>query len=222
MDTIGFSVIFDEAKGAHFYEKLLDQMLAENCSAIEVHAYDLDRFEQQQGIVDIIKKFDFISVHYSGDNIVYHIDMVAKLDAHILTIHPNSINEWTEKKESIRRLLSIENMDWRKSYGTSVEDMKLAFAQIPSAVWTFDLNHIYSIDPTMELADDFHESFDNLSHYHLSGFKDDKLPHAPLCETRQDIIIQKLQKDRPIIIESFGVDNIVNFKQELGYIRERI
>lgn len=222
MNKIGFSVTFNSVKGIPFYLNLLQEMLLENCKAVEVHAYNLDRFEQHQSIIDLIKKFDFISVHYSGHDINYHIDLASKIGAHALTIHPNFVSEWIKASKSLFCLISFENMDWRKKFGTNVDDMKSVFKQIPDASWTFDLNHIYSIDPTMKLADDFYRSFDNLSHYHLSGFKDNSLPHTQLYETKQDIIIQSVKKDSPIIVESFGVDDIVNFKLELEYVRERI
>ena len=82
-----------------------------------------------------------------------------------------------------------------------------------------EFSHIYTIDPSMRLADEFNNACFDLSHYHISGYKNRKLNHIPMYKTKQNIIINTISTMKPIIIESFGVDDIVDFKHELCYIK---
>jgi len=87
---------------------------------------------------------------------------------------------------------------------------------------TLDLQHCFVNDPTMKLAQDLQMKFHGrIVEYHISGFEE-KAPHYPLYETRQDIIIESLiYKTIPIIIESV-FDICGDEQDELRYIQKRL
>src|SRR3569833_158777 len=115
-------------------------------------------------------------------------------------------------------------MDWLKTFGNTVDELKQVFAELPNAVWTFDVNHIKTTDPSMDLAKSFYaELGSRLRNYHHSGFVDKNLAHTLLADTKQDDIIAKVEDlSKPIIIESLGAQNIDRFKEELNYIVPRL
>lgn len=218
INAIGFSVTFSKTKTIEFYTTLLRQMLVTGCTAIEIHTNELNKFEQHPQILKLIKKFDIIYLHYCNSDVYYHLDLAIMLNANAITIHPNAVEDWSKIEKSYYYLISIENMDCTNKFGVNISDMTNLFNQIPGSNWTCDLNHIYTIDQNMQLADEFKNACFDLNHYHISGYKNSKFNHIPLYKTKQNIIIDNIWTMKPIIIESFGVDDIMDFMHELIYI----
>ena len=228
MSQIGFAVILTEEKGALFYERILTDMLEAGCEAIEIHTPDYHEMKPDSELIKIIRQFTYRSIHTRGliaedkctDKLRYYTELAEKIDTHAFTVHPNIMDEWSWLVKYFGDLLSYENMDWRKPFATLPSHMKEVFSQAPNARWTYDLNHVYTVDPSMKLADEFYDSFSNLGHYHISGFKDADLPHTTLYTTHQDIIAEYVRTDHPIIIESFGIYDIQDFQLELDYTKK--
>jgi len=113
--------------------------------------------------------------------------------------------------------IAIENMDKRKSIGVSVEGMKRI---MDKGAWGFvlDLNHCYSIDPSMELARKFAEKFrERLVGIHLSGYVN---YHELLYVTRQREILEAIPDiDIPIILEGMCTRENFDLKKEVEYVR---
>lgn len=213
---LGFSVIFSKSNKEGFYIELLARMLKLGCKSVEINAFNFD-FNSAERLEKTLKEFDFLSIH-ANHKLALSIKLGNKLRANIITVHPNLISQCHGEGERI----SFENMDWRKPYGKTISEMESVFRQVPGASFTCDLNHIFTNDPSMRLVEDFDRTFSNISHYHISGFKDEKTPHAPLFMTRQDIILKSIHKDKPVIIESYGGNDIINFETELNYINKII
>ena len=75
----------------------------------------------------------------------------------------------------------------------------------------------------MSLANEFYDNFRHyLGHYHLSGFAGENLDHTTLHTTRQDVIISHIKTNHPVIIESFGIQDISDFRTELNYITHKL
>lgn len=135
-------------------------------------------------------------------------------------VHPDVVSDFNYFNLRYGSLLAYENMDNRKEFGKTVEDMENVFAQSPQAKWVFDVNHVYTVDPTMKLADDFFNKFkDRLIHYHLSGYGGF---HNPLCLTREDIILKGIKSiDFPIVDEGQTIQKNV-LSEEYDYIVKRL
>lgn len=110
-------------------------------------------------------------------------------------------------------------MDRAKVFGQTPSDMRTVFDDAPQAQWTFDLNHVYSNDDSMQLVDDFYDLSDRLAHYHVSGYGGPELPHTTLHDSNQNIILRSIRTNHPIIIESYGTADIADFHDELVYVR---
>ncbi len=209
---------------------LLSEMLSYGCTAIEIQAREHDGFEQSEQIVGLIKRFtyrsihtaDLISVHDNKFEVEYYSNLLGVIDAHAITVHPHTMITWSWLRSYFGTKTSFENMDWRKPFAKTPEDMAKVFTNFPDARWTYDLNHVFTNDSSMKLSKDFYTTLGNLGHYHISGFKDDHLPHTKLFETRQDSIITSVEDERPIIIESFGIEDIHEFKKEYDYVTARL
>lgn len=144
------------------------------------------------------------------------IHNIHPLDA--VVFHPDTIVDATVLKKA-NFPVAFENMDNRKPYGTTPEDLKKLLDKDPSFRFVLDVNHIKTNDPTMKLADQFYASLGNrLTHYHVSGLGTDK-PHVPLIETQQKEIVAAIQSiDAPVICES-GI-NPKDIKKEKEFIEK--
>lgn len=121
-----------------------------------------------------------------------------RLGMRAMVIHPDLVSDWSVfNKYSI--VLAVENMDKNKNFGANVDDLNRVFGAIDARM-VLDLNHCYTLDPSMRLARDFYKQFkDRITHLHISGYRED---HVPLFETKQDGIISAIpDRTLPMIIE---------------------
>lgn len=228
MNKLGFSVIFSPKKDTQFYVQLLSGMLAYGCEAIEVHTPVHDTTVHDIDILSLLKKFPYRSIHASDiesyghnkDEINYYQKLSSQINAQTITFHPHAMQSWDWLTQYFKNTVSFENMDWRKPFAKTVNDMKKIYNDYPDSSLTLDLNHLYSNDPTMALAEDFYAAFTNIAHYHISGFSDEALPHTTLHTTKQNKIISSIHTEHPIIIESLGIDDIADFRKEYDYVSE--
>lgn len=185
--------------------------------------------------INLISKFKYRSIHMpvlNDNNIIHYPDpsidkwlnvidiIITEINPHTILFHPDQVDNfnWANKKYGNR--LAFENMDSRKSFGKTVEDMSKVFELCPNAKFVLDVNHAYTNDKTMKLADSFYSIFrDRLIHYHLSGFGGF---HNALCTTREDIILNGIKSfDIPIVHEGNLLANNL-LKKEFKYISKRI
>lgn len=139
-----------------------------------------------------------------------------------IVVHPDQVVDRSVFKQYSHLPFSVENMDERKTTWRSVSDIKKILDENPNLWFTFDLQHCYVNDPTMQLAKDFHkELWDRIVEYHIAWYHSELL-HYPLFKTHQDIIIQAIEKtDVPIIIES-TFDKAGELQKEIEYIKKVI
>lgn len=167
---------------------------------ISVHGPNLFNLSDKK-LKETLLDLEEINSKYEVDNIVFHIG--------------SSVN-WQLVKEIISAPVSVENMDNQKKRGKTVESVKRVIDKHDFNL-TLDLQHCYTNDRSMNLANRFHEELgDKIIEYHLSGF-DHELLHYPLFKTKQDKIIDALKKDAPVIIES-TFDEVNEAQKELNYI----
>ena len=110
-------------------------------------------------------------------------------------------------------------MDNRKESHKNPTDFDEIFSQDKNYKLVLDINHIYTNDSSMKLADIFYKKFgDRISQLHVSGYID---YHNPLFETKQMNIIKAIQDfNIPMIIES--VLSVEDLEKERNYILQAI
>jgi hypothetical protein len=230
MNTIGFSIVIGRLDETALVRNL-QSMQDAGCGAFELNIAGGLVPDFSPGLLDLLRSFDYRSIHLpdlssarqDGVTIGAYLNMAGQLDAHSLTIHPHTVKDWSLPATTFGSRLAIENMDWRKPFGRYPDELEQVFRKAPASKWTFDVNHIYSIDPTMALGEEFYRRFgDRLAHYHLSGFAGEALPHTTLLNTRQGQMMAAIYDNKPIIIESFDEQGIAGFQAELSYIQSRL
>lgn len=184
----------------------------------------LDRVTQKD-----VEGFEYVSLHapaipYGNDDesssvferiLRFHND-VRPLDR--VVFHPNLIEDFSILAAT-GLPIGVENMDWRKESMKRPDEFHALFVEHPDWKLVLDLNHIYTIDPTMALAHEFYRMFgDRMAHVHLSGFT---TLHDPLFATQQRQIIRALERtDVPIIDES-GMD-VEDLEKERSYVLDSL
>jgi hypothetical protein len=153
--------------------------------------------------------FRYISVHGpSKDREIEEAELVTRLRglsqwAHGIVMHPDTIEE-PDWYRSLGRELLIENMDSRKEWGRTRDELAAVFEELPEAGFCFDIAHAWSIDPEMAVAGDLLDEFGNrLRHVHLSSLSPD-LHHIPLTEEHEELFHPVLKRcvDVPWILEA--------------------
>lgn len=172
-----------------------------------------------------LEGFEYVSLHapnlggFTNEELEKYLEEIEeaqqKFNFNCVVLHPDGIENW-EIFSRFNIPWAIENMDQRKDFGGSVEDLREVFEQI-DAKMVIDLNHCYVNDNSMGLASDFTEAFgDRITEIHLSGFE---WLHEPLFRTRQSEILEAIHdKSLPIIIES-GCETVGDAKKEFEYIK---
>lgn len=204
-------------------------MLATGCSAIELHTPRHDTIDDT-ALLHLISKFSYRAIHTSDlhslaedqETLKYYKALAERIDAAAITIHPHTMQTWRWVADYFGDKASFENMDRFKPFGKSPEDMQRIKRECPTARWTFDINHVFTNDESLGSVPHFYTALGTPGHYHISGFRDESLPHATLHTTKQDAIIRAIATDSPIIIESLGIEDIHLFREEYDYIIKRI
>jgi hypothetical protein len=197
------------------------------CGAIEVMIHRLSDVADFTKLKEAdLHGFDYVSVHapiYKGEErgeYIKALEEIAKLHKKVgfkaVVLHPDMFDDFDFLKY-FDLPFAFENMDNRKETCKDVESMREVFEEF-NIPMVLDLNHCYSNDPTMKLADDLVVAFhDRIEEIHLSGFD---TFHDPLFKTKQGIILDAIpDTSLPIIIESV-VDTVEDLNSELNYIKE--
>lgn len=188
----------------------------------------LERERQMMPDLDQVpwNKFSYYSLHAPAVDFIYRDDEVThsllsrieklheKYNFDLIVFHPDIVEDFTIfQKYNIP--LAFENMDHRKSVAVDIEGMKEIFALV-DAKMVLDLNHCYTIDPSMNLAREFYDNFkDKIAEIHLSGFE---TFHEPLYKTKQLEIIEAIPDLNLSIIIEAGQNSVEDIKNEFGYI----
>ena len=145
--------------------------------------------------------------------------LYAAIGAELVVIHPDVVDDW-EVFNDFPMQIGVENMDSRKSSFRDVESMRSLFDQHENFKMVLDLNHCFTNDPTMKLAERFIETLgDKVGQIHLSGFAGF---HEPLFQTKQLEILKYCRElNAPIVIESVLPD-AADIKKEFDYIVENL
>jgi hypothetical protein len=193
---------------------------------IEVCFAKAGEVEKLSDIIPFVEKYPYKSIHLPSDmkyrnddqtrNILDKVSLFYNsIGADLILVHPDLVEDWSVFDDYPLKW-AIENMDNRKLSYQQLSDLKKFFEQKNNWKMVLDLNHCFSNDKTMKLAEDFIGEFkDRIAEIHLSGFVD---YHEPLYKTKQNIIMDFCKKiDVPIIIES-TFDSVDEVEKEFEYI----
>lgn len=191
--------------------------------AIELGYTNFERLQENvsEEAAEVIRQFNYVSIHapvliskdpkvwmrYPSKEGCVAVEKILKIaervDADTILFHPDEIDDFDWLSKKIGDRLAFENMDGRKSFGKTAEDLKEVFEKVPNAKWVCDVNHFYTIDESMEIAEEFHENFhDRLCHYHLSGFGGH---HEALHISKEDVILRGVKDFSVPIINEGGI-----------------
>ena len=241
MIKLGYSLGGSKPKCPSIKERV-DIVLSVQNHAVEISYLIADRLKDKldSNTIKKIKEFKFISIHapiiidninkewvkypsLEGNAFVDQILKVAEdVNADIILFHPDLIGDFKWLNEKIGKRLAFENMDIKKSFGKTVEDLKKVFIESPQAKWVCDVNHIYTMDQSMKLSTELHKNFkDRLAYYHLSGYGGH---HDALHVSQEDIILEGIKDfSVPIIDEGKMLkDGLESLLKENEYILERL
>lgn len=209
-------------------QRIIDIQKSIGCNAIEMGCIRKERLLELSNLnaEDIRSHFGHLSIHAPTDlkyganeetegilNLIaeahrrFHFDLVV--------FHPENVEDWSVF-DNLPFPVGIENADWRKDFGRTVEDMDKVFKKVDLG-FVLDVNHCFSNDKSTELAAEFVAQFsDRLREIHLSGFAK---YHEPICVTKQLEIMEAVPIGNiPIIIESVCGDED-ELGRELIYVK---
>jgi sugar phosphate isomerase/epimerase len=120
-----------------------------------------------------------------------------------IVMHPDTIEEPAVYR-ALGRSLLLENMDARKRWGRTGEELSQVFEELPEAGFCFDIAHAWSIDSSMSVAGALLDGFgDRLRHVHLSSLSPE-LHHVSLTDADEELFRPVLERcvDVPWILEA--------------------
>ncbi len=178
--------------------------------------------------LNLINKFKYRSihapmkgVHYSqtkNENLIDKLLLVAeKIEAHTILFHPVDIEDHKWLGNKVGSKIAFENMDNRKQFGKTVRDLEGVYKKVPHAKWVFDVNHLYTHNPTMSQTNKYHKALGNrLCHYHFSGFGSF---HDCISITKEDVMFSGITDlSKPIISEGSSKNMKDAIRKEHKYI----
>lgn len=160
---------------------------------------------------DDLKEFDYVSLHAPivpyghNDQTRFVLDTITRFHTTIrrldrVVIHPDPVEDFSVLA-SAGLPIGLENMDWRKASYRQPQAFLPLFDRFPDWRLVLDVNHIFTNDPTMNLAKEFYRLLGSrITQIHVSGFR---TFHDPLYLTGQNQIVEAIEHpDVPLIVES--------------------
>jgi hypothetical protein len=188
----------------------------ERAAAISVFAVELSALSEQelQPLNDFLASrprlpFRYVSLHgpsknrqiEEGELVEGLRELAGWCDG--IVMHPDTIEEPAVYR-ALGRSLLLENMDARKRWGRTGEELSQVFEELPEAGFCFDIAHAWSIDSSMSVAGALLDGFgDRLRHVHLSSLSPE-LHHVSLTDADEELFRPVLERcvDVPWILEA--------------------
>ena len=126
------------------------------------------------------------------------VDRLATLDGRFdVVVHPD-VYRAERSLERLGHRVVFENMDVQKSFGRDVGDLRSVFETYPSAGFCLDVAHVWTNDPTLQLAYDLLDSFGGrLRQLHVSGIEPDGT-HRPTTAADLELYAPVLARCRHV------------------------
>jgi len=210
MPLIGFST---GAIALGDFECALNLLKQTSMSAVELSALRLQELPILIAALPQIdlQKFEYVALHapsrFSPEEEMSVTELLEGVPKEInIIIHPDTIHDsgrWT----AFGAQLVIENMDRRKSFGRSAEELRHWFDILPESSLCLDLAHAHQFDRTMTEAYRILRSYkDRICQLHVSEL-DSAGHHFPLSFGSMKAFAEvaaMIPETAPIIIESLN------------------
>lgn len=153
--------------------------------------------------------FRYLTIHGpSKDRAMSEKDLVSALHdlsrwSDGIVMHPDTM-ESVHRYLPLGRKLLIENMDSRKEWGRTADELAPVFQELPEAGFCFDIPHAWSINADMSVANELLNVLgDRLRHIHLSSLSPE-LHHVSLTADDEELFRPVLERcvDVPWILEA--------------------
>ena len=178
--------------------------------AAELSALQVREFEGLLAYLELEPALPFhdLSVHAptKGLRDAAHLhELLDRLPLGIETVvvHPDTLGPGDELAALGSRVV-VENMDGRKAFGQTPDELAEVFTRLPDAGFCFDIAHAWSLDPTMGLAGELMDRFaSRLREVHLSSLSADGR-HIGLTDEHAALFAPLLSRcvDVPWILEA--------------------
>jgi hypothetical protein len=232
---LGYSVS-STSKNPDDLLRKLKKLAEQQTDVIELGLTREEKFQHKftKEIVKYIRQFKYRSIHTpildlelkplrypskAAKRLLKIIDnLAADIDPSVVLFHPNIVGDFDYLNKRYGSLVAFENMDSRKDFGKTVEDMKKVFKKSPMAKWVFDVNHLYTNDSSMKSARLFYKAFgDKLVSYHISSLGD---RHDCFCRTHEDVILTAVTDlSKPMVHEGNVLEKNLLHEEE-NYIKK--
>lgn len=239
---LGFNVSIDRKSPEEvieeikYYHSLSDEVIELSLTAL----YGILEFPFEK-IIPLLKSFKYRSIHLpvvTGEDILNNEFLVypnKKLDPYInvikrvsqevavdtFVLHPDQVSNYDWANKEFGNLLGFENMDNKKEFGRTVNEMTEVFKKCPQAKFIFDVNHLYTNDISMNSVSSFYNAFkDRLTHYHVSALGKH---HDSFLAFPQEISILDgvIDLNTPMVHEGYNM-SYANAREEYSKILEYI
>ena len=169
------------------WSALVDEAMETSTFAVELAALSEAELPGLQAFLDDAPAlpFRYLSVHapvkhrrMGEEELVARLaDLPPWVDA--IVVHPDVMDE-PARYARLGSALVIENMDTRKGFGRTADELAALFGVLPEAGFCFDVAHAAAVDPSMREAHRLLDRFcGRLRHLHVSSLDDD-CRHEPL------------------------------------------
>lgn len=194
------------------FRRALSFLRNKNINAVELSALrETEITILLESIDDLnLNQFEYISFHAPSKLKIFTEEEIVELLVPILNrqwpiiVHPDIIQKphiW----HKLGKYLCIENMDKRKMVGSTANDLRQLFFDLPDASLCLDLAHVKQIDPTMNEAYKMVETFkDRIMQLHVSEVNSESIHERLNLGAIQAFrkISNILPSGIPIILES--------------------
>jgi hypothetical protein len=163
------------------------------------------------GFLGGIEEFTYVSVHAPAkDGAGHWPEVVERLEAlpsvvRTVVVHPDVVGE--DEAALLRPLgsrLCFENMDNQKTDGRFPDELERVFELCPDAAFCLDVAHVWTHDPSMQLAFELLDRFGvRLRQVHLSGIEPDSV-HRPTTAADVARYVAAVERcgEVPVILET--------------------
>lgn len=120
-----------------------------------------------------------------------------------IVVHPDTLGD-DDAFAAFGSRVIVENMDARKAFGQTPDELAEVFARLPDAGFCFDIAHAWSLDPSMGLAEALMDRFaSRLREVHLSSLSEEGR-HIGLTDEHAALFAPLLSRcvDVPWILEA--------------------
>lgn len=222
MRSIGFST---GALALGDFRRGLALLAGRGVRAVELSALRESELPGLMAALDELElsSFEYVSVHAPSrlrsmkESVAAELLLPCVEREWSVVLHPDAIADHGCWKD-FGRWACIENMDNRKRFGRTSQELAISFERLPEASFCLDLGHAQQVDPTLGVARKMlHDYGHRLVQIHLSEL-DVEAHHRPLSMATVWAVreIVRLIPECPVILESLVPADAIDEELEMA------